>query len=677
MTAILLALISALPLAQSTPASADTLVFTSTNLIDVERGEVRRNTTVVVNGNRITAVGADGSVEFPPSATRIDAAGRYLYPGLCDAHVHTVHADSYAQLLVAHGIVFARDLGSETSGVLKLRQRWSRADVVAPELFVTGAIVDGDPPVWPFSEAVTTADEARAAVRRLAEAGVDMIKVYSLLNRESYAGAIEEADRLGIPVTGHVPQALTMDDAVEHGHDCVEHLTGFASVLEQLLAVTPADRSGVAGYINEFALWPRIGEIENTRLVEALQPLAEAPVWQCPTLIVMHGITRCADPDFATHPQLAFVPTLLRDFWDQPRYRSFADATKLVLEPHQRMVKALHDAGVPLICGTDLANPGVFAGFSLHEEMELWQEAGVPARAVLEAATSAPARFLGVEDRLGHLGVDAVASFVLARANPLDDVRNAREIDGVCLRGQWLDRSRLDNLLAEVRRSVAATHPVPEPESSEASKWRGEGEEVAKGRLAYRFGEFAAGHEDYRVTRSADSLTVEVHTQPGGGPTPAFHAVLHFELGDFAFREGSFSCAGSDPVEATYVHTGDTLLMQSAGQAKEVEATRADHVQGQAFSFYLPLLLRHALAAGERAEFTVHEFGEGGDPAPRSARAVLERLPDSEAGLVRHRLTTRTDVAESTAVITSHEDGAVHFVELQLPFGTLTASAVD
>jgi len=127
----------------------------------------------------------------------------------------------------------------------------------------------------------------------------------------------------------------------------------------------------------------------------------------------------------------------------------------------QAVTAGLHRAGVPLLCGSDLANPNVIAGFSLHEEMELFQDAGIPPADVLRSATIVPAEFVGVGDRVGSVEVGKAASLVLLRANPLDDVRHAREIDAVFLRGQLFDRERLDAMLAEVRSAVEATLPPP------------------------------------------------------------------------------------------------------------------------------------------------------------------------------------------------------------------------
>jgi imidazolonepropionase-like amidohydrolase len=114
-------------------------------------------------------------------------------------------------------------------------------------------------------------------------------------------------------------------------------------------------------------------------------------------------------------------------------------------------VRELHDAGVTLLVGTDLLFPGIIPGYAVHEEMAIWQDAGIPAADVLRSATILPARFMGLDERLGTVAEGKVASMVLTRANPLEDIHNAQQIESVFLRGQYFSRADLDRLLAEAR----------------------------------------------------------------------------------------------------------------------------------------------------------------------------------------------------------------------------------
>jgi imidazolonepropionase-like amidohydrolase len=115
------------------------------------------------------------------------------------------------------------------------------------------------------------------------------------------------------------------------------------------------------------------------------------------------------------------------------------------------IVKGLNQAGVPLMVGTDLMVPGIIPGYAVHEEMEIWQDAGIPAADILRSATLVPAEFMGFAERLGSIGEGKTASMVLLKANPLEDIKNAQQIESVFLRGQYFNREALDRLLDEAK----------------------------------------------------------------------------------------------------------------------------------------------------------------------------------------------------------------------------------
>jgi imidazolonepropionase-like amidohydrolase len=154
-------------------------------------------------------------------------------------------------------------------------------------------------------------------------------------------------------------------------------------------------------------------------------------------------------------PLSEYVSPSVRGLWRQWAGQSNMD--EYVWRNWATMVSGLNRAGVPLMVGTDLMLPGVLPGFSVHEEMAIWQDAGIPPADVLRGATMVPAQFMGLGDRLGTVGEGKAASLVLVRASPLDDVRNARQIEGVFLRGRYFSRDDVNQLLVEAR---ALAHPA-------------------------------------------------------------------------------------------------------------------------------------------------------------------------------------------------------------------------
>lgn len=427
------------------PVPAQAIV--DVTVVDVAAGALRPRQTVLIAGETIAAVGPADAVELPEGCARIDGRGLYLMPGLIDAHVHYVDPATFGPLCLANGVVAARDMGQPTASALYRREQLRSGAQLGPELYVSGAIVDGDPPSWPFSEPCATPEAGRAAVGRLAEAGVDFIKVYSKLDRATWQAVAAEAQARGLRIAGHVPEDVNLEEALAVMASG-EHLMGFERWIGRLLGaeITGSAERPWANILQ----YTRLGEVPPEILQSALQALAAHDCVQVPTLVVMEGLGAIGDEDAAA--ELAYVSPALRAFWQQEEYRDFAPVARRVLPHMQALVGALHAAGVPLACGTDLANPNVVAGFSLHRELELLAAAGLPPAAALRAATVNSARLCGREDRLGAIAPGMTASLLLLRADPLADVRHTRAIEAVLLRGRRFDRAALDGLLEEARR---------------------------------------------------------------------------------------------------------------------------------------------------------------------------------------------------------------------------------
>lgn len=184
--------------------------------------------------------------------------------------------------------------------------------------------------------------------------------------------------------------------------------------------------------------WLRLPEIKRETLQKALQPVRTSGMHICPTVVVMRSRSRAAEIFAGTYPGLDLVSPIIRSIWNM--FLS-PDATDIPLTGQiwpqmQAFVHELYLAGIPLMVGTDLSIPGIIPGVSLHEEMQLWQDAGIPPVEILRSATIVPARFFGLDTSLGSLETGKKASMVLVRSDPLQDIHNAAEIAGVFLRGR-------------------------------------------------------------------------------------------------------------------------------------------------------------------------------------------------------------------------------------------------
>jgi imidazolonepropionase-like amidohydrolase len=421
-------------------------------VIDVAEGVAVPGQTVVVVGDRIERMGPVAEIELPGGASILDGRGLYLMPGLVDAHVHFLDASTFGPLMIANGITLVRDTGMPTDFVLEVRSGLNRGDLLGPEMVATGAILDGTPPIIPsISVGVQTPAEARAAVRQQAAAGVDMIKVYSRLTRDAFLAILDEAKVLGLRVVGHVPETVSIEDAAAAGLACSEHFFGFEQVIGRLLG-GPV-RSTYAGMGADAGYLLRLGEVDPQALQEVFGRLRKSGLTVCPTVVTFKVGVQTTQFQSGDFPLDEYISSTVLETW-RALWAGQADLPDAIWQNWAKMVFALNEAGVPLMAGTDLSVPGVIPGFSLHDELAIWQDAGIPPADILRSATLVPARFMGLGDRLGSLAEGKTASMVLLRANPLEDIGNARNIEAVFLRGRYFDRAALDRMLEEARERV-------------------------------------------------------------------------------------------------------------------------------------------------------------------------------------------------------------------------------
>jgi imidazolonepropionase-like amidohydrolase len=324
-------------------------------------------------------------------------------------------------------------------------------------MVATGTILDGDPPLIPvISLGLKTPEEGRAAVRRQAQAGVDQIKVYSGLEKEIFLAIVDEAKKQKLKAVGHVPEAVAIEQAAQAGMSSSEHLFGFEKIIGRLLGEPVQLKRGGMGPQAYF--WLRLEEVDPIKLREALAPILATGMAVCPTTIVFRTGQNLNEIYAGKYRLLEYASAKLRELWVGLWPPGSQDPIELgQLWPKMgAFVKILSVEGFPLLVGTDLSFPGIIPGFSLHEEMALWQEMGIPAAAILKSATIVPAQFMGLDSKLGTVAEGKEASLVLLRANPLVDIGNAQQIEGVFLRGKYYNRADLDRMLEETKALAAS-----------------------------------------------------------------------------------------------------------------------------------------------------------------------------------------------------------------------------
>jgi hypothetical protein len=449
-------LIAALLLLQS--PTEPTLAIEHVAVIPMDREVVLADQTVIVVDGRITALGAAAEVTVPDGATRIDGRERFLMPGLADMHVH-VWDENDLYLFVANGVTTVRNMFGAPLH-LDWRTRIEADALLGPRIYTAGPIVDGEPAVWPGSVELTDPDEADAVARAQKDAGYDFLKPYSRLTRENYDALIVAGKKVGLPLMGHTPVALTLTDVIDAGQTTIEHLDGFSEAAQRADSPFPTVDSRT-----DIPAWK---SIDDARLPVIANAMRDANVWNCPTLVVLQKWSQGDEAAaLLARPEMRYVSPFMRANWSPSSPMnylarlpaSYVTAAHEALPFQQKAVRALRDAGAGILAGTDMGNPFVIAGFALHEELAYLVGAGLTPYEALRAATIDAARCMDAENEWGSIAVGRRADLVLLDANPLDDVAHAKRRIGVVLRGRWLSEDAMRAELEKRAESFEANTP--------------------------------------------------------------------------------------------------------------------------------------------------------------------------------------------------------------------------
>ncbi|MBS1853697.1 MAG: amidohydrolase family protein [Acidobacteria bacterium] len=458
-----LLLAAALLFAETPPKpSPTTLVLTNVHLVDVRAGALVPNVTVVVKNGLIDGVGKIALVAPGPGITVLNAAGKYLIPGLWDMHVHSAFAGAawdeniLYPLYLANGVTGIRDMGGDPRLLRQRREHIQQGTVLGPHLVMAGPFLStgkGDAETIP----VNTPEDARGAVDALKNEGVDFLK---LLNapRESYFALAEESRKQKISFVGHVPFSVSAVEASDAGQRSIEHLSGILLACSSQEAELRGKRLEAAAQ-RDYAAYTSLGaqmlrSYDTAKAARVFATFVKNDTWQTPTFIWTQTNANLEDPHLADDPRLNYVPASVREQWKKAAAREKSSATSQLEKAEAardvQLIHDLHEARVPILAGTDGPDPYVYPGFSLHDELEWLVKSGFTPLEALQAATLQPAKFLGKQEEYGAIEVGRAADLVLLDANPLEDIRNTRRIFAVVDGGKYYSRADLDKILAQV-----------------------------------------------------------------------------------------------------------------------------------------------------------------------------------------------------------------------------------
>jgi imidazolonepropionase-like amidohydrolase len=409
--------------------------------------------TVVIEGDRIVAVAPADSVTLDDEVTIVDAAGKFLMPGVAEMHGHYPQdadgqlARDVLFLYLANGVTFVRGMQGGPQH-LPLRDAIEAGEVLGPRLLVSAPMLHGG--------AVTDPDEADALVREAAAAGFDHLKVHEELSLEVYERIAATAREVGLPFAGHVSNEVGLLHALDMEQQTIDHLDNY---LEAMIG----DPQAVAG-LGLFDLGKLVGEIDTSRLDELVAATLEAGAGVVPTMALWEVLfgSKSGAAWLELRPEARYMPAAMVQGWVQAsdqgvqQFGQDPEAVANILALRREVLAALHEAGVPVLLGTD--SPQVFSvpGFSIHHEMQVMVESGLEPSHVLAAGTSAVADFLGMSEEMGTVAEGRRADLVLLEADPTVDVANFARRAGVVVAGRWIAAEEIEAELEAIAARAAA-----------------------------------------------------------------------------------------------------------------------------------------------------------------------------------------------------------------------------
>ena len=412
------------------PNQQQMIAIVGATLIDGRGGEPLRGAVVLVQGEKIIAVGKRNTIAIPPKAKVFAADGLTLLPGLIDAHFHLDGDDALPTLFLHNGITSVRDPGAWIEAYDKVRQ----STQPSPRLFLAGPHLDNSPPAYPADAfIVRDAEETRLAVNRFIAQGASVIKVYFRLPLGLMRVAAETAHARGVPVTAHL-EIVDAADAIRTGIDGIEHITSFGTSLlppreaeqyrQSILADNNARREG------RYKIWSEI-DLQSSRVKPLLQLIAQRRVFVSPTLAVFEK--QVGDKNTTAMHVQAFAQML-------------------------KFTGMIRRAGGRVVVGSHSSVPHAERGWAYQRELELLVASGLTPMEALCAATLENARFFRIADRLGSIEPGKLADLILVEGDPLKEISAMRRIQRVMLNGHWLPSLRLKHYRKWI--SIAFRRPI-------------------------------------------------------------------------------------------------------------------------------------------------------------------------------------------------------------------------
>jgi imidazolonepropionase-like amidohydrolase len=410
---------------------AETIAIVGGTLIDGTGAAPVADAAVMIHNGRIVAAGPRAKVKIPKGANVVDAKGRFILPGLWDMHAHFEQVE-WGPIYLAAGVTTVRDCGNEFEFITAVRDAVAQGRGLGPRILAAG-IVDGTGPLALSVQRVDTPEQAKQWVDRYHAAGFQQMKIYSSVKLEELKAVADEAHKLGMTVTGHVPEGLNAFQTIAAGEDQINHIQYIDDIMH---APFPADMNRMDRFKAIASL-----DLNSPEAKKAIAFLKDHHTVVDPTMALFEFFTaNTSKPPASFEPGVnKIAPELAEQLTDvgPPTERSVIG--EKVFAKEIEIIGALHRAGIPIVAGTDQTVPG----YSLHREIELYVQAGFTPMEAIQAATIVPARAMGLEKETGTIKKGKRADLILINGDPLADIHNTRNVESVITNGVMYDTAPL------------------------------------------------------------------------------------------------------------------------------------------------------------------------------------------------------------------------------------------
>ncbi|MDY8134213.1 amidohydrolase family protein [Aquimarina sp. 2201CG5-10] len=411
------------------------LVFENVNVIPMDKDTILYNQRVIIIDGKISKI-QSASIKPPKKVgVVIPSKGKYLIPGLSEMHYHMENnPENEFKMLIANGVTTVRDMAEyQGQDHINIRAQTNKNEILAPYYVTTGPYLKAND--------LKTTDEVINVVKKHHERGYDFLKIADNLPKEIYLKLLEETNKYNIPVVGHGQRQLPLEYSLRM--KSIAHIEEFMNIFN---AEQKAD---------------------TIYLKKAAAQIKSSGIYVSPTLGIFGMISRYADDKkfeiLKKKDEIKYLPERYSAYFmsDSIHYRTntwFTAEESLIrlrkeLEWQKEFTRILAEQKVPLLSGSDTY--GLFLpGFSLHNELELINKSGISPYETLKTSTIYPARYLNTIAMRGTITEGKFADLVLLQKNPFSDIKNTKTIEGVVLKGMWLNRKTLNKMLKEVEISV-------------------------------------------------------------------------------------------------------------------------------------------------------------------------------------------------------------------------------